>query len=71
MGYLLLLYNKLETGLVIEFKKADKQKLEDAVDSALLQIQDKQYAQELRAQGVKILWVMALLLPAKSFWLRV
>ena len=50
---MLIPHDKSKTGVVIEFKKTDNETLEQAVDAGLLQIQDKQYAQELRAQGVK------------------
>ena len=50
---MLIPHDKSKTGVVIEFKSARRQTLEQATDDALLQIQDKQYAQELRAQGVK------------------
>ena len=49
---MLIPHDKSKVGVVIEFKTARRQTLDQAVDDAILQIQDKQYASELRAQGV-------------------
>lgn len=40
-------------GVIIEFKRAMQQTLEQAADAALEQIHEKQYAQELRAMGIE------------------
>jgi hypothetical protein len=48
--------NHNDLGIIMEFKKVgrfEKITLEDAVESALRQIEDKQYAQELIARGIK------------------
>ena len=50
---MLIPHDKSKTGVVIEFKNAKRQTLEQAADDGLAQIQDKKYAQELRAQGIK------------------
>ncbi len=47
--------DKSHKGIIIEFKKADRYELEsldEAVASALQQIESKQYESELRAQGI-------------------
>ena len=49
---MLIPHDKSKTSVVIEFKTARKQTLDQAVDDAILQIQNKQYAAELRAQGI-------------------
>jgi len=49
-------HDKSQCGIIIEFKKIDvheKETLEQAAAAALKQIEEKQYASELRALGVK------------------
>src|SRR3990167_2237332 len=50
---MLIPIDKSKTGVVIEFKKTENETLEQAANAGLLKIQYKQYAQELRAQGIK------------------
>src|SRR3990167_4460320 len=50
---MLIPIDKSKTGVVIEFKKTENETLEQAANAGLLKIQYKQYAQELRAQGLK------------------
>ena len=49
---MLIPHDKSNTGIVMEFKRAEDSTLDQAVDDAILQIQNKQYASELRAQGI-------------------
>ena len=49
---MLIPHDKSQVGIVIEFKKVGDQTLEEASEAALLQIQDKKYANELYAQGI-------------------
>ena len=47
---------KVSSGIVIEFKKvvtSERGSIKQAVENALLQIREKQYAQEMFAQGIK------------------
>ena len=47
--------NKEEDGIIIEFKvhdPEDEESLQDTVQSALKQIEEKEYGQELRKHGI-------------------
>lgn len=53
---MLIPFDTTKNGIIIEFKKVSsyaKETLESAVDKALQQIHDKNYAQELRTRGIK------------------
>lgn len=62
-----------EPGFIFEFKKVnhstDKNE-DDAMKSALKQIQDKQYAVELQDQGVKNIWGIGVVVEGKQVWLE-
>lgn len=58
-----------ELGIIMEFKKVgrfDKSDLETAASSALKQIEDKHYAEELDGRGVKRILYLALAFKGKS-----
>jgi hypothetical protein len=69
---LMIPLNKNEPGFVFEFKKVKKSKetKEEAMQSALKQIQDKQYATELREQGVKEIWGIGVVVKGKKVWVE-
>jgi len=69
---LMIPLNKNEPGFVFEFKKVNKSKesKEEAMQSALNQIQDKQYAVELREQGVKEIWGIGVVVKGKKVWVE-
>jgi len=59
-----------QPGIVIEFKKIDiyeKETLQDAAHSALKQIEEKQYEQELLDSGIKKIIKLAIVLMGKKF----
>ena len=49
---MLIPYDKSQVGIIMEFKRAGEQSLEEAANIAIFQIQNKQYASELHALGV-------------------
>jgi hypothetical protein len=62
-----------EPGFVFEFKKIDEPKEKNAADamqSALAQIQKKQYAAELRAHEVKTIWGIGIVVEGKQVWVE-
>ncbi len=60
-----------EPGFVFEFKKFNPKKDKNAVDamqSALQQISDRQYATELREHQVKAIWGIGVVIKGKQVW---
>jgi hypothetical protein len=65
--------NANDLGIVMEFKKIDrfeKSDLETAVESALKQIEEKQYATELLARGVKRCLLIGLAFEGKNVLIK-
>jgi hypothetical protein len=70
---LMIPYNKTEPGFIFEFKKIDKPDDDneiDAMQSALQQIQDKQYAVDLREQGIQKIWGIGVVVEGKQVWVE-
>jgi hypothetical protein len=60
-------------GFIFEFKKIDRPDDKDesaAMQSALQQIKDRQYATELQAQGVKRIWGVGIVVEGKQVWVE-
>ncbi len=65
--------NKNELGIVMEFKKVgrfEKISLEDAVDSALKQVEEKQYTQELFDRGIGHILYLGFAFEGKQVLIR-
>jgi hypothetical protein len=65
--------NKNELGIIMEFKKVgrfEKLTLEEAVSSALQQIEEKQYAQELLDQGIDHILYLGFAFEGKQVLIR-
>jgi hypothetical protein len=65
--------NTNDLGIVMEFKKIDrfeKSDLETAVESALKQIEEKQYATELLARGVRRCLFIGLAFEGKNVLIK-
>jgi hypothetical protein len=65
--------NPSDLGVILEFKKVgrfEKTDLETAVKSALQQIDDKQYAQELLGRGIKRILKLGLAFEGKKVLIR-
>ncbi|QTA80132.1 AAA ATPase-like domain-containing protein [Desulfonema limicola] len=63
--------DKDKTGIIIEFKKVDKEKNENyekAMEAALKQIEDKNYASELQAAGIRDILKLAVVFQGKELW---
>ncbi|QTA80131.1 AAA ATPase-like domain-containing protein [Desulfonema limicola] len=63
--------DKDKTGIIIEFKKVDKEKNENhekAMEAALKQIEEKNYASELQAAGIKDILKLAVVFQGKELW---
>ncbi|MDM8559760.1 AAA family ATPase [Candidatus Parabeggiatoa sp. HSG14] len=70
---LMIPHNKEEPGFIFEFKKVNKPEEKNhktAMKSALDQIQEKQYAVELRDQGVKNIWGIGVVVSGKRVWVE-
>jgi hypothetical protein len=70
---LMIPLKKTEPGFIFEFKKVNKpneKNAEQALKSALEQIQEKQYAVELREQGVKEIWGIGVVVKGKKVWIK-
>jgi hypothetical protein len=70
---LMIPLNKNEPGFIFEFKKINKPKeknVEQAMQSALNQIQEKQYAVELQEQGIKEIWGIGVVVKGKKVWVE-
>jgi hypothetical protein len=68
---LMIPHNKTEPGFIFEFNKVNKSKEKsgnEALKSALKQIQEQQYAVELRSQGVKKIWGIGVVVKGKKVW---
>jgi hypothetical protein len=66
--------NQSQPGFVLEFKSVDKMDnitLEQACDIALEQIENKQYAAELQAQGIKQVYPVAIAFEGKRVLVKV
>jgi hypothetical protein len=62
-----------EPGFIFEFKKVNRptdKNEDDAMKSALKQIQEKQYAVELQDQGVKNIWGIGVVVEGKQVWVK-
>ncbi|MCP4104091.1 MAG: AAA family ATPase [Desulfobacteraceae bacterium] len=58
-------------GIIIEFKKVyEDETHEDVLDQALKQIEDKEYAAELEAAGVKDILKIAVVFQGKKLWVK-
>jgi hypothetical protein len=65
--------NKNALGFVFEFKKINRPKDNSAaaaMQSALEQIKDRQYATELREQEVKKIWRVGVVVDGKQVWVE-
>jgi hypothetical protein len=70
---LMIPHNKTEPGFIFEFKKVNRPKEEDeseAMESALAQIKEKQYATELQDLGIKQIWGIGVVVDKKQVWLE-
>jgi hypothetical protein len=70
---LMIPHHKTEPGFIFEFKKVNKSEDKNetgALKSALKQIQAKQYAVELREQGVKTIWGIGVVVKGKKVWVE-
>ena len=70
---LLIPHNTNDAGFVLEFKKIDKdddKTPQAALHSALQQIQDKQYAAELQAAGVRTRTGVGVVVDGKRVWVE-
>jgi len=70
---LMIPHQKTEPGFIFEFKKVNKSKEKsgnEALKSALKQIQDQHYAVELRSQGVKTIWGIGVVVKGKKVWVE-
>jgi len=60
-------------GMIFEFKKIDEEDdktPETALESALKQIHDRDYASELRATGVENIWGIGVVIDGKRVWCK-
>jgi len=65
--------NPAQTGYVIEFKTIDKddnETVESAVESALQQIENKQYQNELVDRGIRNIKKLAVVFSGKDVWVK-
>ncbi|MEK8021128.1 MAG: AAA family ATPase [Candidatus Parabeggiatoa sp.] len=70
---LMIPHQKTEPGFIFEFKKVNKSKEKsgnEALKSALKQIQDQHYAVELRSQGVNTIWGIGVVVKGKKVWME-
>ena len=70
---LMIPQNKGEPGFIFEFKKIDPPEdnnADEAMQSALQQIKDREYATELREQGVKPIWGIGVVVDGKQVWVE-
>jgi hypothetical protein len=70
---LMIPYQKETPGFIFEFKKIDSpddNTPEEAMQSALQQIQVQDYATELRAQAVKQIWGIGVVVEGKQIWVK-
>jgi len=70
---LMIPQNKEAPGFVFEFKKIDPPEdnnADEAMQSALQQIKDRQYATELREPGVKPIWGIGVVVDGKQVWVE-
>jgi hypothetical protein len=62
-----------EPGFVFEFKKIDRpdeKTVKEAMQSALQQIKEKEYAVELKEQGIKRIWGIGVVVEGKQVWVE-
>jgi len=60
-------------GIIIEFKKVDEsdnETPEQALDRALVQIEERQYAIELETAGIRKIFKIAIVFQGKQLWIR-
>ncbi|MDM8561038.1 PD-(D/E)XK nuclease domain-containing protein [Candidatus Parabeggiatoa sp. HSG14] len=70
---LMIPYQKSAPAFIFEFKKIDRPDDKDenaAMQSALQQIKDQQYATELQAQGIKHIWGVGIVVEGKQVWVE-
>ena len=70
---LMIPYQKSAPGFVFEFKKIDRPDDKDgkeAMQSALQQIKEREYATELQAQGIKRIWGIGVVVEGKQVWVE-
>jgi hypothetical protein len=70
---LMIPHQKSAPGFVFEFKKIDRPDDKDeteAMQSALQQIKEREYATELQAQGVKRIWGVGVVVEGKQVWVE-
>ena len=70
---LMIPHQKPEPGFIFEFKKVNHSKEENEVDAmknALTQIENKQYATELRDLNVKQIWGIGVVVDKKQVWVE-
>jgi len=70
---LMIPHQKEKPGFIFEFKKIDRpddKTAKEAMQSALQQIKDQDYATELRAQAVKQIWGIGVVVEGKQVWVK-
>ena len=70
---LMIPHQKEEPGFILEFKKLNRpteNSEDEAMTSALTQIQNQQYAVELRDLGVKNIWGIGIVIEGKQVWVK-
>jgi hypothetical protein len=70
---LMIPHQKSAPGFIFEFKKIDSPDDKDekqAMQSALQQIKEREYATELQAQGIKRIWGVGVVVEGKQVWVE-
>jgi hypothetical protein len=70
---LMIPFKKEQPGFIFEFKKIeqpDENSAQEAMQSALQQIKEQDYATELRAQAVKQIWGIGVVVEGKQVWVN-
>jgi len=70
---LMIPHQKEKPGFIFEFKKIDRpddKTAKEAMQSALQQIKEQDYATELRAQAVKQIWGIGVVVEGKQVWVK-
>jgi len=65
--------DRIKKGIILEFKKINarkKETREKAMEAALKQIEDKNYASELQAAGIKDILKLAIVFQGKELWVK-
>jgi hypothetical protein len=65
--------DKTQQGYIFEFKKIDRDEKETpttALDHALTQVQQEEYATELRNEGIQNIAIVAIVVDKKKLWMK-